>query len=72
MRLIGLLCLGLGVLLLAAAVVIGMPFVGVYLMGFIGTGGREAGRELVPALVATLGTGGVGWVLLRFGRALRR
>ncbi len=54
MRLLAILLLGLGVL--------AIPFVGVYLMGAIGTGGNEAVGELLVVLaVAVIGIlGGLG------------
>ncbi|WP_187292325.1 hypothetical protein [Candidatus Symbiobacter mobilis] len=55
-----------------AAVTIGMPFTGVYLLGFIGTGGREAGKELLMFLPATLGCFGVGFALIKIGLSMRR
>jgi len=70
MRAIGFLVLFLGFALVLAAITIGVPFVGVYLMGFIGTSGREAGGELLLMSVLTLAVGGVGVVLMLAGRAL--
>lgn len=47
--------------------VTGSMFSGVYLMGFIGTGGREAGGELVLALGVTLGGVLVGLLVAKLG-----
>lgn len=71
MRGVGLLLLVLGILLLTAGLALGLPFTGVFLMGFLGTGGREAGRELALFLPLTLGACGLGWALIRAGRWLR-
>ena len=72
MRYVAVLAIALGVLLLAAGVAIGVPFTGIYLLGFIGTGGREAGRELFMFLPVTLLAGGVGFGLLKVGQGLLR
>jgi hypothetical protein len=71
MRLLGVLFLIIGVLALTAGLVIGMPFSGIYLLGFVGTGGREAGRELLLFLPATLAVCGVGYALIKLGKRLR-
>jgi NhaP-type Na+/H+ or K+/H+ antiporter len=42
-------------------------FSAVYLMGFIGTGGREAGSELVLAVGVTLGGVLVGLLVSKLG-----
>jgi len=47
--------------------VAGGMFTAVYLMGFIGTGGREAGSELVLALGVTLGGVLVGLLVAKLG-----
>jgi hypothetical protein len=52
-------------------VVVGLGFGSIYLAGFIATAGREAGFDLVLVLGAALLLLGVGWVLIRIGRALR-
>lgn len=53
-----------GLLLTGWLAMVGLSFSGVYLMGFIGTGGREAGPELAGALViALLGVASTWWVL---------
>ena len=51
-------------------VVVGGSFSAVYLMGFLGTGGREAGSELVFALGITLPGIAVLYALARAGRWL--
>ncbi len=71
MRLIGLFLKIAGALLIAGGLSVGLPFTGVYLLGFVGTSGREAGRELIMALMFTATVSLVGWLLLRLGRALR-
>ncbi len=71
MRLIGSFILLLGILALAAGV-LSLPFTGIYLIGFIGTGGREAGGELLMFLPATLLLGGAGFVFLKLGIWLRK
>jgi hypothetical protein len=72
MRAIGLFLLIAGVVVLAAGLGIGLPFTGIYLLGFIGTGGREAGRELFLFLPATLVCCGVGAGCIKLGSYLRR
>jgi hypothetical protein len=72
MRLFGLLLLVAGALLLAVGVFLGLPFTGIFLLGFIANAGREAGRELAIFLPATVAALGIGYVLLRIGRYLRR
>lgn len=62
----------LGFLCLGWFVLVGGSFSGIYLMGFIGTGGREAGGELAFMVVATLVGAGVGWLLIRVGSRLSR
>ena len=71
MRLIGSFIFLLGILALAAGV-LSLPFTGIYLAGFIGTGGREAGDELLMFLLATLLLGGTGFVFLKLGIWLRK
>ena len=71
MRFLGLLLLIVGVLMLTAGLALGLPFSGVFLVGFIGTGGREAGRELALFLPLTLIACGLGLALIRVGRWLR-
>ena len=50
----------------------GLAFCGVYLMGFIGTGGREGGGELLVMLGLTAACVGVGYGLARLGTYLAR
>jgi hypothetical protein len=72
MRLFGLLLVIAGVLLLAAGIFLGLPFTGIFLLGFIANAGREAGRELAIFLPATVAALGIGYLLLKLGRYLRR
>ena len=46
---------------------VGGSFSVVYLMGFIGTGGREAGEELVLALFVTVAGFAIGLAIAKFG-----
>lgn len=72
MRIIGILILLTGTALLAWSAVVGLSFCGIYLMGFIGTSGREAGGELALMLLLTsLGMGG-GFLIAWLGRTLIR
>lgn len=48
--------------------VAGGGFSAIYLMGFIGTGGREAGNELVFALIVTTVGVAVGLLIGKFGK----
>ena len=58
-------------LLVFASGVIGLGFGAIYLMGVIGTGGREAVGELVTIVVVS-GIGFViGFILIRVGRTLK-
>jgi hypothetical protein len=72
MRFIGLLVFIVGVLMLCAGIVIGVPFSGIYLLGFVGTAGREAGRELLMFLPATLLVCGLGLGFIKLGKRLRK
>lgn len=72
MRAVGALMVAVGVLLGVGAAMIGLPFTGVYLMGFIGTSGREAGGELAMIGGLTLAALGIALALVRAGLALRR
>jgi heme O synthase-like polyprenyltransferase len=71
-KVFGVLLIVVGGVLLLGGVVIGVPFTGVYLMGFIGTAGREAGRELFALSLLTLSALAVALLLIKAGRALRR
>lgn len=70
MRLFGKLLYGIGFLLMSTFGLIGGAFSAIFLVGFIGTAGREAGSEL--ALVGSITLAGfvVGFVLARIGSAL--
>ena len=57
---------------LGAGSVIGVPFSGIYLLGFVGTAGREAGRELLMFLPATLLVCGLGLGFIKLGKRLRK
>lgn len=72
MRFAGLLLLIAGIALLTAGIAIGLPFSGIYLLGFVGTGGREAGRELLMFLPATLLVCGLGLGFIKLGKRMRR
>ena len=54
------------------AVLVGLMFTGVYLMGYVGTEGTEAGRELVWMSIATAVAAVVAFLLVRLGQRLRR
>ena len=51
---------------------VGLAFCGVYLMGFIGTGGREGGGELLVMLGLTAACVAVGYGMARLGGYLAR
>lgn len=51
---------------------VGLAFCGIYLMGFIGTGGREGGGEFLVMLGLTAACVGVGYGLARLGAYLAR
>jgi hypothetical protein len=72
MRLVGLFVMLAGMLLLGAGIFIGLPFTGIYLLGFIANAGREAGREVAFFLPVTAIACGFGYALFRLGRHLRR
>ncbi|MBC9071987.1 hypothetical protein IAI53_08430 [Thauera sp. CAU 1555] len=57
---------------LAWVVMAGGSFSAVFLMGFVGTGGREAGGELAVMLGLTLAGALVAYAVARFGRWLAR
>ena len=71
MRILGLFILLAGVLSATAGLLVGLGFGSIYLVGFVATAGREAGHDLVLVVGAALLLLGVGWVLIRIGRALR-
>lgn len=52
--------------------VVGLAFSGVFLQGFIGTGGREAGAELAGSLLMTVVGVVLGLLVGRFGLRLLR
>ena len=52
--------------------VVGVAFSGVFLQGFIGTGGREAGGELAVTLVLTVTGVVLGLWVGRFGLVVLR
>lgn len=54
------------------AVLVGASFTAVYLMGYVGTGGNEAGRELVVMACVTVVAALLAWGLVRLGRRLMR
>lgn len=51
---------------------VGGSFSVVYLLGYLGTGGREAGGELALALAATLAGIGIGLLLVKLGSWLAK
>lgn len=57
----------LGWLCVGACVMVGGSFIGIFLIGFIGTGGREAGRELLQFGGYTLLGLLVSWSLIQLG-----
>ncbi|MBL8323865.1 MAG: hypothetical protein JNJ89_02795 [Rubrivivax sp.] len=61
-----------GALLLGTGVFIGLPFTGIYLLGFIANAGREAGRELLIFLPMTIVVCGVGYGLMKLGNRIRK
>lgn len=50
---------------------VGLSFSAVYLMGFIGTAGREAGGELATMLILTFGVIIVSWLMVKLGMKLK-
>ncbi|MFC4250802.1 hypothetical protein [Sinimarinibacterium flocculans] len=71
MRTLGLLLQIAGWSFFAWSAVVGLSFSAIYLKGFIGTRGNEAGAELLVMLGLTAGALLVGWLVARLGRALR-
>jgi hypothetical protein len=61
-----------GALLGGWCAMVGLSFSAILLMGFIGTGGREAGGPLAAALAFTVVGCTIGWLLFRAGRRLER
>ena len=51
---------------------VGGAFTAIYLMGFVGTAGREAGSELALVGGITLAGVAAGWLLKRLGTALSK
>jgi hypothetical protein len=70
MHLIGKLLLFLGWGLAIFSAVIGLSFSGVFLMGFVGTSGREAGGELAGMLLFTAIGFTIGYVVAKLGKSL--
>lgn len=70
-RPIGILLIILGVAGGAWCGVVGGSFSVVYLMGYIGTDGNEAGRELAFMSTATVLGIAFGWLLVRLGIRLK-
>ncbi len=62
--------IGIGALLVFAAGTIGLGFGAIYLMGAIGTGGREGVGELVTVVMIGVAGFVVGYFLIRIGRGL--
>lgn len=71
-RPIGILLIILGTLCGAWCAVVGGSFSAVYLMGYIGTGGNEAGRELAFMSGATVAGVAIGHCTARLGMWLNR
>ncbi len=71
-NLIAVLLIVLGFGFAAWAGLVGLAFSGVYLMGFIGTSGREAGSELLWMLLYTTVAVTVGIAIGQLGRWLNR
>ncbi|MEQ8262297.1 hypothetical protein [Pseudohaliea sp.] len=69
-RFLGTLLIIAGAGLGAWSLLVGGSFVGLLLMGFIGTGGREAGDQLAVMALLTVAGVGAGYGLLRLGRRL--
>ena len=70
MHLIGKLLLLLGWGFAICSTAIGLSFSAVFLMGFVGTGGREAGGELAGMLLFTVVGFTIGYVVAKFGKSL--
>lgn len=49
---------------------VGLSFSAIFLMGFVGTGGREAGDQLVVMLLMTFVGFACGYVIAKFGKRL--
>jgi len=62
----------LGWALVAWSGVVGLSFTGVFLVGFVGTQGREAGHDLLLALAFTAVVPALGYGIARFGKYLAR
>ncbi len=71
-QLIAILLIVLGFGFAAWAGLVGLAFSGVYLMGYIGTSGREAGSELLWMLLYTTVAVTVGVAIGQLGRWLNR
>ena len=69
-RAIGILLIILGVACTAWCAVVGGSFTGVYLLGYIGTDGNEAGRELAYMASFTVAGIVVGILITRLGMKL--
>lgn len=66
-RFFGGLLLLVGCLIIAWVVIVGLQILGILLMGFIGTGGREAGEYILPALGLVVGGLLVGFLFIKVG-----
>lgn len=72
MRLIGAILLMVGWGLAIASAVIGLSFSAIFLIGFVGTGGREAGGELAGMLAFTVIGVAAGYALAKLGASLKK
>ncbi len=70
MRLFGYLLLLIGSLCVAWCLLVFGSFTLVAAKGFIGTGGNEAGGELLAFLIAMLGGSAIGIGMIKFGHKL--
>jgi len=70
MNFIGKILFFLGWALAIWSAVVGLLFSGIFLMGFVGTGGREAGGQLVVMLLLTVAGFTTGYLIAKCGKLL--
>jgi len=70
MNFIGKLLLFLGWGMAISSTVVGLLFSAVFLMGFVGTGGREAGDQLIGMLLLTGAGFTIGYLIAKCGQML--